>query len=126
MRTQAGSVSPGSREVSMTFKISFHFVIKPEWEHAIREGRKTIDVRVNAEKYAEVKKGDNIYYSSTEVRVRSIRAYPGLEDLLHHEDYRKVVPGAKTADEALHALRGVGFRGDSPHGVLALEIEFIK
>ncbi len=110
----------------MTSKISFHFVIKPEWESAIRDGRKTIDVRVNAEKYAEVKKGDDIYYSSTEVRVKGIRAYPGLEDLLYHEDYRKVVPGAKTADEALHALRSVGFHGESPHGVLAFEIEFIK
>ena len=108
----------------MTIKASFHFIIKPEWEQAIREGRKNIDVRVNAEKYADVKKGDSIRYSSTDVRVKGIRAYPGLEDLLHHEDYRKVVPGAKSADEALRKLREVGLHDEPPHGVLAIEVEF--
>ncbi len=117
---------PASREVYMTFRTSFHFAIKPEWEKAVREGRKTIDVRVNSEKYADVKKGDSIHYSATEVKVKGIRGYPGLQDLIHHEHYRKVAPEAKSAEEALHALRAVGLHDEPPHGVLAIEVEFVK
>lgn len=110
----------------MTVKASFRFVIKPEWEEAVREGRKKIDVRVNAEKYADVKSGDIIHYSATKVRVTGIRGYPGLEDLLHHEDYRKVVPGAKSAQDALEQLRAVGLHDAPAHGVLAFEVEVVK
>jgi len=71
----------------MTFRASFHFDVKPEWEKDIREGRKTIDVRINVQPYADVNKGDIIKYRSAKVKVKKIRAYPGLSYLLAHEDY---------------------------------------
>ncbi|MEW6116726.1 MAG: hypothetical protein AB1553_07490 [Nitrospirota bacterium] len=107
----------------MTAKISFHFNIEPEWEAAIREGKKNIDVRENAESYADVRKGDTIRYRSLEVIVKHIRAYPGLVDLIHHEDYRRIVPGAKSADEVLKKLLSIGLHEEPPHGVLAFEVE---
>lgn len=110
----------------MTAKTSFRFVIKPEWEAAVREGRKTIDVRENAERYADVKKGDAVHYGSTEVRVAAVRAYPGLADLVHHEEYRNAVPEAASAEDALQKLREVGLHDLPPHGVLAFEVEFVK
>ncbi|MEW5746272.1 MAG: ASCH domain-containing protein [Nitrospirota bacterium] len=110
----------------MIVKKSFRFVLKPEWETAVREGRKTIDVRPNAERYADVKVGDTIHYASTEVTVTGIRAYNGLTDLVHHEDYRNAVPEAKSADEALRKLHGVGLHDIPPHGVLAFEVAFVK
>lgn len=109
----------------MTFKASFHFDIKPEWEEAIREGRKNIDIRINSEPYADVKKGDIIRYRSTKVRVKKIRAYPGLSDLLAHEDYGKVVPEAKSHQEALQRLIEVIPHMAPPHGILAFEVEKI-
>ncbi len=109
----------------MTSKAPLHFEIKPQWEEAIREGRKTIDVRVNAKPYADVEKGDIIRYSSAKVRVKKIRAYPGLSDLLAHEDRRKIVPEAKNNQEALQKLLE-GMHNEPPHGVLAFEIEFIQ
>jgi ASC-1-like (ASCH) protein len=107
----------------MTSKAPLHFEIKPEWEEAIREGRKTIDVRVNAKPYADVEKEDIIRYKSTKVKVKKIRAYPGLSDLLAHEDRRKIVPEAKDNQEALQKLLEAIPHNEPPHGVLAFEIE---
>ena len=109
----------------MTFRSPFHFDIKPQWEDAIREGRKTIDVRVNAKPYADVEKGDIIKYHSAKVKVKGIRAYPGLSDMLAHEDYRKIVPEAKSNQEALQKLLEVIPHNEPPHGILAFEIELV-
>ncbi len=110
----------------MTFRASFHFDISPEWEEAIKKGKKTIDVRVNINPYADVKKGDLIRYGSTEVVVRKIRAYPGISDLLAYEGYEKVVPGAANLQEALKTLLEIFHSKERPHGMLAFEIETVK
>jgi len=110
----------------MTFRASFHFDVKPEWEKDIREGRKTIDVRINVQPYADVNKGDIIRYRSAKVKVTRIRAYPGLSDLLAHEDYRKIVPEAKSHQEALQRLLEEITHMVPPHGILAFEIESVE
>jgi ASC-1-like (ASCH) protein len=112
--------------VLITFRASFHFDIRPEWERDIREGRKNIDVRINAQPYADVNKGDIIRYRSAKVKVIKIRAYPGLSDLLAHEDYRKVVPSAKNHQEALQRLLEEITHMEPPHGILAFEIENLE
>jgi ASC-1-like (ASCH) protein len=110
----------------MTFRASFHFDVKPEWEKDIREGRKTIDIRINVQPYADVNKGDVIQYRSAKVKVKKIRAYPGLSDLLAHEDYRKVVPAAKSHQETLQILLKEITHMEPPHGILAFEIESVE
>ncbi|MEW6001999.1 MAG: ASCH domain-containing protein, partial [Nitrospirota bacterium] len=109
----------------MTFRASFRFDIRSEWEEAIRKGQKTIDVRINVQPYADVKKGDIIRYHSLKVTVKKIRAYPDISDLLAYEDYRKVVPEAKNFQEALKILREEFPHIEQPHGILAFEIENI-
>lgn len=109
----------------MTFRASFHFDVKPEWEKDIREGRKTIDVRSNVQPYADVNKADIIQYRSVKVKVKKIRAYPGLSDLLAHEDYKKIDPGAKSHQEALQSLLKEITHMEPPHGILAFEIESV-
>jgi len=47
-------------------------------------------------------------------------------DLLAHEDYRKVVPTAKTHQEALQRLLEEITHMEPPHGILALEIESVE
>ncbi|TAN35273.1 hypothetical protein EPN27_04115 [Patescibacteria group bacterium] len=110
----------------MTFRASFHFDLKPELEKDIREGRKTIDIRINVQPYADVNKGDIIQYRSAKVKVTRIRAYPGLSDLLAHEDYRKIVPEAKSHQEALQRLLEEITHMEPPHGILAFEIESVE
>jgi ASC-1-like (ASCH) protein len=107
----------------MTYKAPLHFRIKPEWEEAIKEGKKRFDVRINAKPYADVNKGDIIKYSSIKVQVKRIYAYPGVADLLSHEDYKKIVPEAKDNKEAMAKLLVELHHNEPPHGILAFEIE---
>lgn len=110
----------------MTFRASFNFDIRPEWEKSILEGLKTIDVRVNTQPYADVNKGDVIHYRSIKVKVKKTRAYPGLTDMLAYENFRKVVPEAKSHEEALQRLLEEIPHLEPAHGILAFEIEHIK
>jgi ASC-1-like (ASCH) protein len=104
---------------------TFRFDLDPEFEEAVREGAKTIDVRVNIAPYADVNKGDIIRYRSAEVRVRAIRAYPCLHDVVSYEDFRKIVPDASNPNEAHQRLMEV-FPGDeASHNMLVFEITFL-
>lgn len=110
----------------MTYRSPFHFKIKPEWEEAIKEGKKRFDIRVNIKPFADVNKGDIIKYSSTKVQVKRIYAYPGIADLLAHEDYKEIVPEAKDNKEAMAKLLDELHHNEPPHGILAFEIDLYK
>jgi ASC-1-like (ASCH) protein len=64
--------------------------MRPEWEDAIREGRKNIDARPVADDIANVKVGSVIRYPGARVRVTHMRFYAGFNDLLAHEDWRRI------------------------------------
>ncbi len=110
----------------MTFRASFHFEMPPAWEDAVKEGRKTIDVRVNIQPYADVNKGDIIRYNSTDVIVKGIRAYPSLSDLLAYEDFRKITPDVWDVHDAHKRLLDEFHHDEPSHGLLAFEIEPLK
>jgi ASC-1-like (ASCH) protein len=100
--------------------------MEPDMEEAVRDGRKTVDVRVNIKPFADVDKGDVIRYRSAEVRVKRIRAYPGLSDLIAYEGWKRIIPWAKDQTEA-HARLLKKVSHESPtHGLLAFEIELIS
>lgn len=107
----------------MGTKAAFRFKMKPEWKKAIKDGRKKVDVRINIQPYADVKKGDIICYHGLDVKVKRINAYPGLNDLLQVEGYKNVVPEAKDINEAIDALLPEVHQIERPHGILAFEIE---
>ena len=58
--------------------------------------------------------------------MKKICAYPGLSDLLAHEDYRKIIPEAKSHQEALKIMLQEITHMEPPHGILAFEIEKIE
>ncbi len=107
----------------MTFRAKFRFDLPHDLEEAVREGKKTIDVRVNIQPFADVKKGDVIAYHHTEVQVSHIRAYPGLGDLIAYEDHTRIIPGARDKNEALQRLMDEMLDKKPAHGVLAIEFE---
>jgi len=104
-------------------RAEFHFQMRPEWEKAIKEGLKTLDIRDNIAPYADAKKGDTIRYRSTLVIVKRITAYPGVRDAVASEDYRKIAPDAKDQEDALNKILDELHHKMPPHGVLVFEIE---
>jgi ASC-1-like (ASCH) protein len=101
----------------------FRFDLPHDLEEAVRAGKKTIDVRVNIQPFADVKKGDIISYKNTEVVVKSIRGYAGLGDLVAYEDHTRIIPRAKDKSEALRSLVEEMLERKPAHGVLAIEFE---
>jgi ASC-1-like (ASCH) protein len=100
-----------------------HLSIRPQWEDAIRGGRKTVDARPVADDVADVRVGTIIRYPGAQVRVTHVRFYPGMIDLLAHEDWRRIDPDAADVEE----LRRVLEEGHSvtlrDRGAVAIEFE---
>lgn len=105
----------------MASRAKFRFDLPHDLAEAVREGRKTIDVRVNIQPYADVKKGDVLSYRDAEVVVRRIQGYRSLGDAVAYEDYTRIVPGSKDRNEALARLREYILEDSPPHGLLAIE-----
>jgi len=100
-----------------------HLTIRPEWERAVREGRKTIYARLVADDIAGVEVGHIINYPGTRARVRHIRFYTGFRDLLAHEDWRKIAPDAADSAELLRELEAGHEVTIRDSGAVAIEIE---
>jgi hypothetical protein len=109
---------PQPREGTMATR---HLRTRPEWEDALRGGRKTIDARPVADDIAGLQLGDVVHYAGARARVGRLRFYPGFGDPLAHEDSHRIVPAAASRAEVLQRL-------EAGHGVTvratgALELE---
>ncbi len=99
---------------------------RPEWEDALRNGRKTVDARLVADDIAELKVGDWVSYPGAEARVRHIRFYPGFHDLLAYEDWRRIAPDAASRDEVLRVLEEGHKTTVRATGAVAIELEHLS
>jgi ASC-1-like (ASCH) protein len=100
-----------------------HLQTRPEWEDALRSGRKTIDARLVADDIAALRVGDTVRYPGAKGRVKHIRFYPGFRDLVAYEDWRKIAPDSATRDEVLHLLEDGHEEAVRENGAVAIELE---
>ena len=100
-----------------------HLSIRPEWEDAIRDGRKRLDARLVADDIADVKVGSVIRYPGARVRVTHMRFYAGFEDLLAHEDWHRIDPDAADADQLRRLLNEGHEVTVRDSGAVAIEFE---
>jgi ASC-1-like (ASCH) protein len=100
-----------------------HLSMRPEWEDAIRSGRKTIDARPVADDIADVSVGAVIRYHGAQVRVTHMRFYPGMADLLAHEDWHRIDPDAVDRGELRRALEEGHAVTLRDRGAVAIEFE---
>ncbi len=102
-----------------------HLKIRPEWQEALRAGRKTIDARLVADDIADLKVGDLVRYPGAQARIRHLRYYPGFRDLLATEDWRLIAPDATGRDEALTLLEKGHEETVRETGAVAIELELV-
>ncbi len=105
-------------------KFTLH--INPEEETEIRAGMKTIDARIQSGDTSGLSVGDLIHYNSAVVRVLGIRRYPSFEDLIHFEDFKKVVPSARSGGEALEKMQSKNRIDEKDLGVEAIEFVILE
>lgn len=105
-------------------------------------GRKTIEGRLKCSKFAEYKVGDIIKLrrdvrlpdgtlqdgepDQVRVQVVAVRQYKTFFEMLDTEDYKKVIPFAKTTQEATDEYDKYYSREDqAKYGVLAIEVAIV-
>lgn len=102
--------------------------------HAIRDGRKTVEGRVNGGMFKNLSVGRTMrffYFANTQddvvCRVVRINQYPSFRKMVEMEDYRACVPEATSVDHAAllyERIPGYAEKAQQ-HGVLAIHIEKI-
>lgn len=100
-----------------------HLSMRPEWEDALRDGRKTIDARLVADDIDGLEVGEAVHYPGASLRVLRIRFYPGLGDLLAHEDWRRIAPDAASREEVRRRLEEGHEATIRATGAVAIELE---
>ncbi len=99
---------------------------RPEWEDALRSGRKTIDARLVADDIAELEVGDCVHYPGVTAQVRRIRFYPGFGDLVAYEDWHRIAPDAASRDDVLRALEAGHVETVRATGAVAIELQHVS
>ncbi len=102
-----------------------HLKIHPEWEDALRSGRKDIDARPATEDVAGLEVGEVVRYPGARVQVQRIAFYRGFRDLLAVEDWHRIAPDAADQHETLRLLEGSHAGSPHPEGVVAIELKAI-
>lgn len=97
--------------------------MRPEWEDALRRGRKTIDARPVADDIAGLEVGEAVRYPGARMRVRRIQFYPGFGDLLAYEDWRRIAPDAASREEVRRRLEEGHEATVRATGAVAIELE---
>jgi len=89
------------------------FIIECEnpWFNLIKEGKKTIEGRINNNKYNKIKNCDIIQLvnhennDSIKLLVTTINKYNTFADMLEHETLDKVLPNIDTLEEGIQIYR---------------------
>jgi ASC-1-like (ASCH) protein len=99
--------------------------VKQHFFNAIKDGTKTLEVRVAYESIKTIQIGERIrlacYESSQVVKVLDIRRYGSFEEMLAREEPARIVPTASRA-EVLHLLREIYPSHKEALGVVVLEL----
>lgn len=99
----------------------------------VREGLKTIEVRLQKGKYNLIKPDDHIIVyneeetDSFEVKVKRATKYKTIKDLITAEGIEKVVPDARSFEEAIN-IPYLFYTKDQEKefGMVAIEVEVVK
>ncbi len=102
-----------------------------EYFRKIKEGTKTIEVRLNDEKRRELKVGDIITFDNRssdeklEARVTNLYVYKNFEELYKHHDKISLVYNEDEIASPSDMRMFYSFEDTIKYGVVAIEIEVI-
>ena len=99
--------------------------IKRQFFNLIKQGRKSLEVRVGYSSMNSVRSGEEIHLKSGDevlpVHVESIRRYNRFDEMLRNEDAERIVPGQ--SGNALGILRAIYNKEKEDLGVIVMEIK---
>jgi ASC-1-like (ASCH) protein len=87
----------------------FHVTLKEPWFTYIKEGRKTVEGRINKGLFKHLKPGDIVIfmngYDKVKVKISSKEVYPSFEEMLTKEILSQVLPNIKSVAEGINVYR---------------------
>jgi ASC-1-like (ASCH) protein len=89
------------------------------------KGIKTIEARLNRDKFSEIDIGDNLRLKPEGFLflVTDIRKYQSFKDMINAEGIERVIPDKKSAEEAISIYRKFYTeKEEKKFGILAIEI----
>lgn len=101
----------------------------------LKNGKKTIEGRLNKGKYKDIKSGDTIIVNladdnkngKIETEVLGVKKYDSFRELFKKEGFRKIIPDVKTEGEALMVYRKFySEKMENKFGVVAIEGRVVK
>ncbi|MBQ7847802.1 MAG: ASCH domain-containing protein [Clostridia bacterium] len=119
--------------LSMEQGIVHEMRLKSPFFEAVRDGRKTVEMRLWDEKRRKIKAGDRIVFSHQEkpspsfgVRVQEVSVYPSFLELAKAFEPAALGFPAYTPEQIAHEMRGIyGQEQEARNGVAAIEIQIL-
>lgn len=108
--------------------------IEQKYVEQIKDGRKTVEVRIYKEFFRNLPPGKRIEFVgsnnpqySVSCRIRSTKRYNNLRELLQREGFKNCLPNACSLEEAVSIYQGIPeyFHEVSRYNVLAIRIDVI-
>lgn len=109
----------------------YGFTVQKKYFDLIREGKKTVEGRVNQRKYQKIHVGDLVAFNSSELTdpsvlcvVKEKKIYLTFKEMLLTEGVENCLPGTLSLDEAIsiyHAFPGYEEKSRH-HGVVAFRL----
>lgn len=103
--------------------------IKHEYLEMIRDGRKSLEIRVGYPNILSVIAGSQVLLISGDdrqtVMAREIRKYDTFHQMLAQEDYKKIIPGASKM-EVLRVLQQIYPPEKESLGVVVIEVGAVE
>jgi ASC-1-like (ASCH) protein len=104
--------------------------VQNPWFTLIKEGRKTIEGRLNKGRFASLKVGQVIMWENAGQAVKTklvrIEKYNTFSDMLANEGLRHVLPDIKTIKDGVDVYRQFYSEAkEAEYGVLAIQVELI-
>ena len=104
--------------------------VQNPWFTLIKQGRKTIEGRLNKGQFAQLKVGQIVMWENAGQTVKTklvrIEKYDTFSDMLANEGLRHVLPDITTIKDGVDVYRQFYTESkESEHGVLAIQVEIM-
>lgn len=103
----------------------WELTLKKVYLDLMRQGKKTLEVRVGYDKIKKICPGDSLVFLSNDdelkMTVASVRSYPSFSEMLMVEDHSRIVPG-KDRREVESILKSIFPPNREALGVYVFEV----
>lgn len=109
--------------------VYYTFTLKDRWLNLIKNGRKTVEGRLNKGIFNQLRINDIILWKSfndsVKTKVTYINVYHSFEDMIQTEGLDNILPSINTISDGVNVYREFYKDSDKIYGVVAVGLEIV-